>query len=51
MKENPKFVYRRLLKAKLSAKTEPLDRLFKAKFWNNLSDEFDNYFSIFLDLL
>ena len=38
LKENPKFVYRRLLWVKLSAKTKSLNKDFKAKFWNNLSD-------------
>ena len=40
LKEIPKFVYRRLLWVKLSAKTK-----FTTRF------KFDNYFSIFLDLL
>jgi hypothetical protein len=38
LKENPKFDYRRLLWIKLSATTKSLNKDFKAKFWNNLSD-------------
>ena len=57
LKENPKFVYRRLLRAKLSAKTKSLNKdclkqsfeiiclTFTTRF------KFDNYFSIFLNLL
>ena len=57
LKENPKFVYRRLLWVKLSAKTKSLNKdslkqsfeiicpTFTTRF------KFDNYFYIFLDLL
>ena len=57
LKENPKFVYRRLLWIKLSATTKSLNKdclkqsfeiiclTFTTRF------KFDNYFSIFLDLL
>ena len=57
LKEIPKFIYRRLLWVKLSAKTKSLNKdclkqsfeiiclAFTTRF------KFDNYFSIFLDLL
>jgi hypothetical protein len=57
MKENPKFVYRRLLRAKLSAKTKSLNKdCLKQSFEITCPTyttrfKFDNYFSIFFNLL
>jgi len=57
LKENPKFVYRRLLWVKLSAKTKSLNKdCLKQSFeiicpTSTTRFKFDSYFSIFLDLL